>query len=357
MNRIYIDKTLDLALHYKDRIIGIKDLEESELKSIYRARVEKIIKNQNIGFLKTPRGTGIIKLYKEELINEGDNLLVQVKKLPEGDKYPILSREISLEGKYLIYFPRESFVKLSSKIIGKDKKWIYDLVKEKDMKGLLIRSSLTYERKEEFLKEYENLKKLGENILLEENLLPVPKLIYDFNELDGFFNNRDFEDIITNNKDIYKKYKNTYKISLDEGFRIIYEDKLIRDYKNLFEKKVDLLCGGNILIEKTEALTAIDVNSANFSQGLNKEEFIYKVNESAAIEIARQVILRNISGIILIDFINMNNKQYRDNILKILERELNKDYSKSKIHGYTKLGLVEISRKNFGKELINKIGE
>ena len=112
-------------------------------------------------------------------------------------------------------------------------------------------------------------------------------------------------------------------------------------------RKVWLDCGGFITIDKTEALTAIDVNSGKFTGKKNssKENTVVKVNEEATIEIAKQLRLRNISGIIVIDYIDMENDQDRNEIIKLLEKEIKKDRSKTQIIGFTKLDLLEMTRK------------
>ena len=113
------------------------------------------------------------------------------------------------------------------------------------------------------------------------------------------------------------------------------------------ERKIWLKCGGFITIDKTEALTAIDINSGKFTGKKNssKENTIYKVNQEATVEIAKQLRLRNISGIIVIDYIDMEEEQDRRNIMNLLEKELKKDRSKTQIMGFTKLDLLEMTRK------------
>lgn len=113
------------------------------------------------------------------------------------------------------------------------------------------------------------------------------------------------------------------------------------------ERKIWLKCGGFITIDKTEALTAIDINSGKFTGKKNssKENTIYKVNQEATVEIAKQLRLRNISGIIVIDYIDMEEEQDRKNIMNLLEKELKKDRSKTQVMGFTKLDLLEMTRK------------
>ena len=122
------------------------------------------------------------------------------------------------------------------------------------------------------------------------------------------------------------------------------------DLKKQIEKsehrKVWLKCGGFITIDKTEALTAIDVNTGKFTTGKNLSDVIYKVNSEATIEIAKQLRLRDIGGIIIIDYIDMPNQENKKKIQEILENELKKDRTKTQVEGFTKLDLMEMTRKH-----------
>ena len=112
-----------------------------------------------------------------------------------------------------------------------------------------------------------------------------------------------------------------------------------------FEHKIWLKCGGYIIIDKTEALTAIDVNTGKYTGGKDLENTIFKVNKEAVVEIARQLRLRNIGGIIVVDFIDMDNEEHKNDIFELLQLQAKKDRSKIDVKGYTKLNLMEITRK------------
>ena len=159
--------------------------------------------------------------------------------------------------------------------------------------------------------------------------------------------------ITINSKTSYQEIENYLKSIGKDEIKLEYKENLnnIYDIDSQIEKmerrKVWLDCGGFITIDKTEALTAIDVNSGKFTGKKNssKENTVVKVNEEATIEIAKQLRLRNISGIIVIDYIDMENDQDRNEIIKLLEKEIKKDRSKTQIIGFTKLDLLEMTRK------------
>lgn len=148
-------------------------------------------------------------------------------------------------------------------------------------------------------------------------------------------------------EDFMKSQKQIQPIIIEQ-----HEENLLKRYdidsqiEKLKNRKVWLHCGGFITIDKTEALTAIDVNTGKYTGKKDLDETIFKVNEEATIEIAKQLRLRDIGGIIIIDYIDMKNQVNKEKILKLLEKELKKDRSKTQIEGFTKLELMELTRKH-----------
>ncbi len=353
---IYIDKIMDIAISFDKKIMDIVDLDDNLLKNIYRARVEKIIKNQRIAFVNLGEEQGFLELTKNSSLKEQDEILVQVKKIKSEDKHVELSEEISLEGRFMIFFPGANFIKYSKRLTAEQKDKLKSFVKKENLKGILFRSNAQFDE-EDILKEYNSLEELSENILSERNRRPTPKLLYKKDKLRSFLYSNKFENIITNDREIYRTYKNEFDVKFDKDFRIIYDPHILKDYKELFNKKIPLEKGGNIVIEQTEALWSIDVNSSGHRSYLNHEEQIYDINKKAAEEIARQIMLRNISGIVIVDALNMKSEENRQNLIEDYRRFFKDDKVFSKVYGYTALGLIEISRENRGYKLIDKLGE
>ena len=167
---------------------------------------------------------------------------------------------------------------------------------------------------------------------------------------------KDLTRILTNNKEIYYKIYNKLKesnkkieINLQENILELYD--LNKQLEELENRKVWLKCGGFITIDKTEALTAIDVNSGKYTGKKDLEQTIFTVNKEATIEIAKQLRLRDIGGIIIIDYIDMKNEENKKQIEDLLKDELKKDRAKTQVEGFTKLNLMELTRKHICSHL------
>ena len=163
------------------------------------------------------------------------------------------------------------------------------------------------------------------------------------------------ERITVNDKKDYKKLQelknqNTYmsniEIRIEENANIIEQYNLRNDIEKIENRKIWLKCGGFITIDKTEALTAIDVNTGKYTGKKDLEQTIFKVNKEATIEIAKQLRLRDIGGIIIIDYIDMHNIEDKNKIEELLKEELKKDRTKTQVEGFTKLDLLEMTRKH-----------
>ena len=166
--------------------------------------------------------------------------------------------------------------------------------------------------------------------------------------------NEDIDKIVINDKTKYDEIKSILsninkdyiqKLVLEENKDVFDLYKVSKEIEKALSKKVWLKSGGYLIIEKTEALTVIDVNTGKFTGSLSREETMYKTNLEACEEIARQLKIRDIGGIIIVDFIDLHKKKYKENLIKKLEEALKSDKRKSEVLGITRLGLVEIARR------------
>ena len=270
-----------------------------------------------------------------DIIKPNQKLLVQIKKDSNEKKGARVSTHINLPSKYIVLMPNTEIITVSQKIESEEEqKRLVKLVKEnlEQGNGAIIRTSAQGKEKE-IIEDIKNIQNKW-NKIIETGINPNqnnPKLLYKSEDIIDkmLMDMTDKEISIKRGKDIF----NTYGIN-----------KQIEKIQN---RKIWLKCGGFITIDKTEALTAIDINSGKFTGKKNssKENTIYKVNQEATVEIAKQLRLRNISGIIVIDYIDMEEEQDRKNIMNLLEKELKKDRSKTQIMGFTKLDLLEMTRK------------
>lgn len=305
-----------------------------------------------------------VKSYNiEEILRPGQEITVQVKKEPISTKGPRVTTHITLPGRQLVLLPNADYIGISRRIEDEDERAklrkIAEKIKPENM-GLIVRTVSEGKREEDFKNDINFLVKLWKKIKQKEQSGPVPRCIHkDVNVI-----YRTIRDIFTWNIDRFvindrKEYNKVLEwvemISPALKLRVEYFNKNI----DLFEsygidemiskalaKKIWLKCGGYLIIERTEALTVIDVNTGKYVGVNNLEDTVLRTNKEAAKEIAKQIRLRDIGGIIIIDFIDMNEPQHKTEIMKVLEEALKKDRTKTTVVDMTKLGLIEMTRKN-----------
>ena len=346
------------------------NLKNKLVSNIYRGIVKKILPGIeacfiDIGFKKM----AYLQLKKDHNIKCGQEIMVQVNKEEIGTKAAKLTTEISLAGRYLVYIPSNDRITISNKIEKEKERFrLKNILKDicKDSHGIIIRTEAIGCSKEELEEDLNLLKLEYENILKEYKLGLGPKLLYKSLDFASKYIkenlNDDIEKIVTNDKAKYDEIKSILnqidknyikKLYLEENRDIFDLYRIQNQIQNCLDKKVWLKSGGYLIIEKTEALTVIDVNTGRFTGNIKLSETIFKTNIEAATEIARQLRLRDIGGIIIIDFIDMKNQHYKKEVLKTLNENLQKDKRKSEILGFTKLGLVEVARRRQNDSIQN----
>ena len=299
----------------------------------------------------------------EKIIKSNEKLLVQIKKDSNERKGARVSTHINLPGKYIVLMPNTDIITVSQKIESKEeqerlKKLVAENISENN--GAVIRTSAEG-REKEIIEDIKKVEKKWEQILenskKEKQLKPkllykseniVEKMLIDLIDkgLERVIVNDsiDYNEInkIKNENKEYKKLQISVK-----GEESIFEMyNLQKQIGKINNRKVWLNCGGFITIDKTEALTAIDVNTGKYVGTKTMEDTIFKVNKEATIEIAKQLRLRDIGGIIIIDYIDMAREEDKIAIEELLKEELKKDRSKTQIEGFTKLDLMEMTRKH-----------
>lgn len=300
----------------------------------------------------------------KKIIKINDKLLVQVKKDSNEKKGARISTHIGLPSTLIMLMPKTEIITISQKIEDEEeRKRLLEIVKEilPANIGAVIRTAAIGKTKEELEKDINkkieewkeienkyNKSKENKPQLLQKSPSIIEKIIIDISY-------KNLDKIIVNDKEEYKVIQKIIKEN-EEFEKIKLEIKenedlfLINDVQRQNEKaenrKVWLNCGGFITIDKTEALTAIDVNTGKFTGSKNLEETVYKVNYEATIEIANQLRLRDIGGIIIIDYIDMQDKENKQKIEELLKKELKNDRAKTQVEGFTKLDLMELTRKH-----------
>lgn len=294
-------------------------------------------------------------------------ILVQVKKDSTSKKSARVSTHMNISGRYIVLMPNSEFITVSKKIEDiKEKNRLLNIVKPIVPKGygIIIRTSAEGKNETEIKEDLDKLIKKWQNILEKYNNLKkqktfIPKIIYKnqgiIEKLILDLVDKELTRIIANDETTYaeieKDIKNMQldsdiKLELKKGETVLDIYDLETQLEKADNRKVWLKCGGFITIDKTEALTAIDVNSGKYVGTKDLAKTIFTVNKEATVEIAKQVRLRDIGGIIIIDYIDMENKDDKEKILKELEENLKKDRSKTQVIGFTPLDLLEMTRKH-----------
>lgn len=389
MTEIFIqkneDKTREIALIENGILLEYYDEDDRETRkegNIYIGIVKDIVEGMQSAFVDigTEKNSFIhlkdvlkkVDEKKEKLdmsvnikkiLKPNQKILVQVKKDSNDKKGARVSTHINLPSKYIVLMPNTDIVTISQKIEDeKEQERLLKIVKENlsSGNGAIIRTSAEGKEKE-IIEDIKNIEKKWEkitktNVNLNKN---KPQLLYKSEDIIEKMlidlTEKNIEKIVVNEKqekenlekliEENKEYKNI-KIELSESKNIFDIYDLEKQIKKIKNRKIWLKCGGFITIDKTEALTAIDVNTGKYTGNKNLEQTILKVNKEATVEIAKQIRLRDIGGIIIIDYIDMLKKEDKEEILKILKEELKKDRTKTQVEGFTKLDLIEMTRKH-----------
>ena len=356
--------------------------------NIYLGRVENVLQGMQAAFVnigeekntfmhikdvipKVSNETGnknelLSKYDIKDYIRVGMPILVQVKKDSTNKKGARVSTNISLPGRFVVLLPDTNFITISKKITDLNKREeLQKIVQEELPKnyGAIVRTSAENKDIEFIKRDIKSLVKLWE--LIQENFTSIkkekniePTLIYENEGIIGKLLtdliDQNLERIVTNDIEIHEKISNileqsganNIKLELRKQANILDLYDLQSQIEKARSRKIWLRCGGFITIDKTEALTAIDVNSGKYIGGKDLEQTVYRVNKEATIEIAKQLRLRDIGGIIIIDYIDMEKDETKNKILEELNECLKKDRSKNQIIGFTPLDLLEMTRKH-----------
>ena len=306
----------------------------------------------------------------DELLKEGQEIMVQVMKEPIDTKGARVTTHITLPGRYLVLMPTVEYIGISRRIENDEErerlKKIAEELKPKGM-GLIIRTAAEDCTSEDMKSDVNFLLKLWDNIKQKHRMYSAPRVIHkDINIIyrtvrDVF--TKDIDRLVINSKEHYEKVKEMIGIMsshLKNKVEYYNKDYDIFEYYQVepqivkvINRKVWLKCGGYIVIDQTEALTSIDVNTGKFVGTKDLKDTVLKTNIEAAREIAKQLRLRDIGGIIIIDFIDMKDKEHEATILEALKNALKRDRTRTNVLGMTQLSLVEMTRKKVRQRIEN----
>ena len=383
-NRVAILEDGVLAELYIER-------EEKVIGSIYKGKVQNVLPGMGAAFVdiglgrnaflyvddinKQPLNIGDVEITHghsgftiSEKVKKGDDVLVQIVKEPRGLKGARISTNISLPGRYLILMPTGKYSGVSRKIESADErnrlKAVMKRIRPEGM-ATVVRTAAAGVSEAELIADLGVLIRMWHGILETFKRAPSPSLLHrDMNlvyKAARDFVTADVEKVLIDNEQEYRKIREFLqllgpqyldRVEYYNSGRNLFDDfKITDELQKLMKPKINLPSGGSIVIESTEALTVIDVNSGKFTGGKNLEDTIAKTNLEAATEIARQVRLRDIGGIIVVDFIDMASESSRSKVIKALEDGLRRDRTRATIQSFSNLGLLEFTRKRVGKDL------
>lgn len=374
---LYIERKKDLSLVgniYKGRVIKILpgmqsafvDIGLSKAAFLHVADIRSTFEYSLFG--EDIENTIPLELPIEELLQEGQDVFVQVSKDPIGAKGARVTSYITLPGRYLVLMPGVEHIGISRRITDENERArLRDMVNQLKPKnfGFIIRTASEGCTEEELKKDIEFLMQLWENIQNKKDKVSAPHLLYADLDL-SLRGVRDIlgheaERLIIDSKEEYEKlieFADTYfpkltsRIKLYEGQEPIFDAYGIElEIPKALGKRVWLKSGGYIVIDQTEALTSIDVNTGKFVGKASLEDTILKTNLEAVKEIAYQIRLRNLGGIIIIDFIDMEKKENREKVFNVFKEIMSKDRAKCTILEVSELGLIQMTRKRVRESL------
>jgi ribonuclease G len=311
-----------------------------------------------------------------DLLKEGQEILVQIAKEPIGKKGARITSHIALPGRFLVYMPTVNHVGVSRKINSEDErqrlKRIVTSERENGVGGFIVRTAAANIKEDELRADIRFLKHLWAEIKNRAETGKSPALIYhDLNLVERVLRdqvNADFSQIWVDTEDEYERvvrFAQRFQPSLVRRIKLytkdipLYEHFGIQDeINNALKSKVWLKSGGHIVINQTEALVAIDINTGKYVGKTQRlEDTIVKTNVDAVKEIVRQIRLRDLGGIIVIDFIDMDERKNRQKVMQALEEALRADRAPSKVLQFNDFGLVAITRKRVKQSLERTLGE
>jgi len=305
----------------------------------------------------------------KDIIKIGQEIDVQVVKEAIMPKGPRVTTNISLPGRYLVLMPNNNSIAVSRRIEKEEEKdrlkKILQRIKKKEY-GFIVRTAGVGKNEEDFIPDMNLLIRLWNKIKNRSQKAKAPMLLHEdfsltYRIIRDLFT-EDIDEFVVNSKSKYENIVNFLdalllldlipRVSYYDGAKPIFEAYNIeKEIHRALEKKVWLKCGGYLVFDEVEALTVVDVNTGKYVGGKKMKNTILKTNLQAAEEIARQLRLRDIGGIIVIDFIDMDNKEDQEKVVRKLEEALKKDKTKSNVVQTTELGLVEMTRKRSKRDL------
>ena len=361
----------------------------SMVGNIYLGRVQNVLPGMEAAFVDVGRGRNAV-LYAgevsydeeiegqapriEKMLRSGQNVMVQVTKDPIGGKGARLTQEISLPGRYLVFVPDSDVFGISRRLPDKERARLKDILKKvrPSGHGVIVRTAAEGAHAQDLEADLERLQTEWAAIAKSAKKGKAPRVLYEEPELTvrvvrDLFTGGEFKEMITDSREIYDgviAYLQgvapdlVAKVHIHQGALPVLEAyHAVEQIHKALDRKVWLPSGGYLVIDRTEAMTVIDVNTGKHVGKANLEETVTKTNLEAAEEVARQLRLRDIGGIIIIDFIDMLLEKNRDKVTNTLKQAMAQDKTRSQVFEIGPLGLLEVTRKRVSAGLLESFSE
>lgn len=355
---------IDIGIN-KSGFISIEDVQEDNMYEYFLGNdaedtVQDLNKQQN----------NLI----QDILREGQHLMVQVLKESVGGKGAKLSSYVAIPGKYLVLLGTIDIVGISRKIEDSEERerltGLINKIKPEGV-GLIARTASTNIAEEELEHDLKELLSIWEGVKKSSEAKKGPSLLYEeprlYIKAVRDFISSDMNKVVIDSEDAYNEIKDYLKLNFPDSIinLELYEDSdplfskhgVENDIKKIFKKKVWLKSGGHIIIEEAEGLTVIDVNTGRYQSGKDQEETIYNINVEAGLEIVRQIRLRNLVGIIVIDFIDIKNRQLRDGMFESFVDALKHDRARSVVHEMSSFGVIQLTRQRLRESILKELAE
>jgi ribonuclease E len=374
----------ELVEHYVTRTGS-----QSMVGNVYLGKVQSVLPGMEAAFVDVGRGRNAVLYagevsYEEDVdagqrriehaLKPGQSVVVQITKDPLKGKGARLTAQISLPGRYLVYVPDGGASGISRRLPDAERERLKMVLKKirPSEAGVIVRTAAEGATEEELAADLERLKKTWDSIRRKAKRGRAPKVLYEEPELlervvRDVFSPAEFAEIVTDSHELFDRVEAYLRdvapdvldrLKLHKGSLPLFDSYHVAEQiHKALERKVWLSSGGYLVIDRTEAMTVIDVNTGKHVGKTNLEETVVQTNLEAAKEIPRQLRLRDIGGIIIVDFIDMTLQSNRDQVVRTLREELAHDKTRSQVFDITPLGLLELTRKKVSAGLLEAYSE
>jgi ribonuclease E len=383
-DQIAVLEDRQLVEHYITRV-GARSM----VGNIYLGRVQNVLPGMEAAFVDVGKGRNAV-LYAgevsydeeiegptpriEQVLRSGQALMVQVTKDPIGGKGPRLTQQVSLPGRYLVLVPNSQVFGISRRLPENERRRLRLVIRKvrPPEHGVIVRTAADGATAEDLAADLTRLQAEWDSISKRAKRAKAPALLYEEPELTlrvvrDLFNDEEFREMVTDSRRVHDSVREylqevapdlVEKLRLHDGKLPLFEQfHVVEQVHKALERKVWLPSGGYIVIDRTEAMTVIDVNTGKHVGKKNLEETVVTTNLEAAEEVARQLRLRDIGGMILVDFIDMLLEQNKDKVVDTLRQALARDKTRSQVFDISPLGILEVTRKRVSAGLLESFSE